>query len=373
MPTIEIKALDTLFFRDGRPFDMGNDSWAEGMFPPNPSVIYGALRSAYFAQHPDEMNKMGKADDPTKDMKITRFFIQTNNNSYYPLPLDYVNRKKKHPKIAQREDNKNEYELDHLQLLNIKEYGLASNYKLDKLPYFSEHVEAMSNCIVTELTINKYLQGNTEVIKTNNLSKWVKTEPKIGVGLNNATRSSEEGKLYRVGMLRPETSKKQENKVTFVVEYEFQKEYTPVSLRLGAENKISEIESFEKQSNLKIPSITGKFFKLYFITPALLKDAENPQIEINNLLENIGEIKLLAAFTGKSIPVGGFDIKKREPKEMKKAVPAGCVYYFEIVKGIASDIVEKLYNSKISQRTNEGFGLFFCANLDIEKLTINQL
>jgi len=52
---IEIKSFDTLFFRDGKPFTMSEDNWADGIFPPPPSVIYGALRAAYFAQYPSEL------------------------------------------------------------------------------------------------------------------------------------------------------------------------------------------------------------------------------------------------------------------------------------------------------------------------------
>lgn len=76
MPTIEIQALDTLFFRDGKPFDMGDDNWAEGIFPPPPSVIYGALRSAYFAEHPENMALANTDNDPTKEIRINQIFIR---------------------------------------------------------------------------------------------------------------------------------------------------------------------------------------------------------------------------------------------------------------------------------------------------------
>ena len=46
---IQIDPLDTLFFRNGKPFTMGEETWADAVFPPYPSVVYGALRSAYFS------------------------------------------------------------------------------------------------------------------------------------------------------------------------------------------------------------------------------------------------------------------------------------------------------------------------------------
>jgi CRISPR type III-B/RAMP module-associated protein Cmr3 len=41
----EIIPNDTLFFRDGRPFSMGTETWATSIFPPYPSTVYGAIRS----------------------------------------------------------------------------------------------------------------------------------------------------------------------------------------------------------------------------------------------------------------------------------------------------------------------------------------
>ena len=45
---ISIKPFDCLFVRDGKPFSMGDEVWASGIFPPPPSVVYGALRTAWF-------------------------------------------------------------------------------------------------------------------------------------------------------------------------------------------------------------------------------------------------------------------------------------------------------------------------------------
>ena len=41
---------DVLLVRDGRPFSAGDDHHATGPFPPPPSAVYGALRSACLAQ-----------------------------------------------------------------------------------------------------------------------------------------------------------------------------------------------------------------------------------------------------------------------------------------------------------------------------------
>ena len=42
---IKITPFDTLFFRTGRPFSGGVDTWVDAVFPPFPSTLYGAIRS----------------------------------------------------------------------------------------------------------------------------------------------------------------------------------------------------------------------------------------------------------------------------------------------------------------------------------------
>lgn len=48
-----LQPTDTFFFRDGRPFTKGEQSEGHSIFPPLPSTILGALRSAYIAEFSD--------------------------------------------------------------------------------------------------------------------------------------------------------------------------------------------------------------------------------------------------------------------------------------------------------------------------------
>ena len=82
---IEITALDTLFFRDGKPFSMGEDTWATGMFPPSPSVIYGMLRTAYAAQNNINIKDIIKE---TEDLKIKSILLKYDKHYIFPYPTD---------------------------------------------------------------------------------------------------------------------------------------------------------------------------------------------------------------------------------------------------------------------------------------------
>ena len=96
---IRIKALDTLFFRDGKPFYVGEDNVASGIFPPFPTVAYGALRSAYFAGDLDGLKLANCPGDPTGSLRIKGLYLQVGEDIYFPLPADCI-------KLKEEKDNK---------------------------------------------------------------------------------------------------------------------------------------------------------------------------------------------------------------------------------------------------------------------------
>jgi CRISPR-associated protein Cmr3 len=83
MEKIEIHALDTLFFRDGKPFERGEESVANGSFPPLPSVIYGALRTAFLGE---SFEKQDFAFDnfvtESAMLEIKQFFLKINQELF---------------------------------------------------------------------------------------------------------------------------------------------------------------------------------------------------------------------------------------------------------------------------------------------------
>jgi len=148
---IEIKPLDTLFFRDGKPFSMGEETWADSIFPPSPSVFYGALRTAYFANHPHDISKANTTDDPTKDLKIKGIYYSINNDNYFPLPYDCVKEK----------DNKNE-KIFSLKL--EKKSNLISNYPLEYMLQSDNNkkIENIDNALFSLSQLEKYLKSTID-------------------------------------------------------------------------------------------------------------------------------------------------------------------------------------------------------------------
>jgi len=343
--TIEISPLDTLFFRDGKPFNASNETWADGIFPPNPSTIYGALRSIYFANHPDDLSKANEKNDPTKDLIIKKIYLKNSLNYYFPLPLDIVNKKdaKTYSYLLHREKN-----------------NLISNLNTDSILARSDfNIESFENSFLTVKRFEKYQSFVDDkfiaINEIKSLDDFILNEPKIGIKINKATKTVEESHLYRVDLKRLDKTK-------IVVEFEGLEIENSHLMRLGGESKVATLEYIDTLE-IKSPQNIENIFKLYLLTPSIFDngwfpswiDKESLEGEYNGL-----KLKLLTAKVGKYKLIGGFDMKERKPKRMYKSVPEGSVYYFELLEGDSNKIIKTFHNQSISDKlSNEGYGVVF--------------
>jgi len=354
--TIEIEALDTLFFRDGKPFSMGDDAWANGMFPPLPSVLYGALRTAYMAQKNIPTDKVEKE---TKELRIKQIAYAFENNYYFPMPLDLVNESDVLEKLEKAKQTKfptfilPKHALgnpSHLKGFDVMKFTNTLVLPQENAPEIESIEEGMIEKAQFEIYLNRTSNDVQDIIKTTN---HVKEEPKIGIGRQNETRTTEEGKLYRMNMLRPKDLK-------IYIEFEGLDDFANKGLlRLGAENKLAYFKKLTR-GLITRPSIkfeTEADFKIYLATPAIFEKGYYP----TKVFENANvTVELLTCAVGKYLNVGGFDMQKREPKPMQKAVPAGSVYYYYLKSGSLEDLQTELQKGGISETElsqKEGFGI----------------
>jgi CRISPR-associated protein Cmr3 len=343
--TIVLDAFDTLFFRDGKPFSMGDDTWADGMFPPSPSVINGALRSGYFSHHIEQLAVAATDADPTGHLCITGicYKLVPDNNYYYPVPLDIAEPVDKSVKLQRQEANFKRYAVEMLGLFFPAAGITTSMGSTYGMVYgASGQLETIENGLVEINELKGYLCSG-RLQSAAKLSDYVCNEPKVGIGRDNKRgTSSDTGQLYRVEMRRP-VSVGGKTRLAIVVRFKHLQLPDNGVLRFGAEGKcvsytagimpeidISELEQSESNR-----------FKLYLSTPAFFdrgwKASWMERGDYNGL-----QFSLLGASIGKPLSLGGFNMKERRPKQMHRAVPAGSVYYFELKKGQLKDHFEEM-------------------------------
>lgn len=374
---IEITPLDTLFFRDGRPFTMGDDTWANGMFPPSPSVFYGALRSVYFSHKKPELcgnfqDQIAQIEKLTEQFEIRGIYYKIGEEStYVPLPLDCVKEK----------GSDENSPLQMLSLERISETRKEIATFSEKYPFeylltsqtFAE-VESVEDGIIEGSEFQQYLTTCPAQITISRWNALITSEPKIGIGRSNETHASEDSALYRVDGKRLEN--KNHEKLSFVLDCTNLESF-PVEgiLKLGGEGKTAKfqvIQDHELINRLLFcqSPIICKYFKLVLTTPAIFEKGwlpkwSNDDNEFYRIFPNaVCRFKLIAAALGKPIFIGGFNMKPPSgPKPMRKAVPAGSVYYFEIVDQYETSVTD-VFKSIVSISDDEndrkqGFGLYY--------------
>jgi CRISPR-associated protein Cmr3 len=347
MAVLALDALDTLFFRDGKPFSLGEDTWADGIFPPPLSVLYGALRTAFLSRHISELRNANGENDLTSQLKIDFSAYHGGGIYYYPCPLDIVEKK------ARKVWDEPEYQI--LELVE-KEYGCCSSLHGLDLPMMLQskaQVEDASG-LMDELSLNDYLLRNSVPKSLLPINDYLTEEPKIGIGRNDRTRASDEGMLYRVGMKRM-------HHLSFAVGYSGIN-ISGKLMRLGGEGKSVSVSVLEQKPCVRKPdNLSAKFFKLYLATPAIFREGWCPSPE-----KIPGE--LIAAVVGRPISIGGFDMKPKNgkrpgPKPMRRAVPAGSVYYYQG----SSEEVGALHGASISDYgAGQGYGIVYIGNVSRE-------
>lgn len=358
---IEIEALDTLFFRDGKPFEKGDDVWANGMFPPLPSVIYGALRSAYLGQNDISLDEVEEATNGLRIRNIWYQIIAQNEDGettrmYLPMPLDLIQKKELSRSEKVRIEDYSLYSSSTLKNQSIKFASSTEKLLGSDILTIDEDIEVERDTFVTDMDFKNYLKGKTvsEVYQFNS-----KSEAKIGIARSNATRTASEGNLYRVGMLRINT-------VKIWVDFEGLPLQKSGLLQLGGERKLARYKSprsstFPTTDLYNINAENETTFKLYLTTPAIFKNGYYPTeiFKIANV-----EVKLVTAAVGKSLNVGGFDMVKKQPKKMYKAVPAGSIYYYKLISGRLKDLEDAINIRNIcEERGHEGFGIAFIGKI----------
>ncbi|MGL4498160.1 MAG: type III-B CRISPR module-associated Cmr3 family protein [Planktothrix sp.] len=79
-----IEPLDLLLFRESKPFSPGEGSWAKGLFPPLPSPVFQALRSA-------EGFYRTKKEEKERNIEfVGPFLLDEDNQLWLPTPKDLI-------------------------------------------------------------------------------------------------------------------------------------------------------------------------------------------------------------------------------------------------------------------------------------------
>lgn len=353
-----LEPTEPLLFRTGRPFDAGESSFAETVFPPTPETLQGAIRAAIATyRYPTITLEEAFSKPELVD-------LVGNRSSYgrFHLTSIALGRRKEDETIerlfpspshlATLKDAQGNKQL--LRLKPKKMKGVISDQsESDEWYYLLPEKEVKSKleplkCWLTEDGLAKALRTD-EPLNIDEMvceEKIYQRESRLGISMDNSTKTTLEGFLYQSQLIRMESN------YGFVIDIRLRK---PDS---HAENTSTEFftDDVQTQHQLRLPNdgwitfggerrtahfkvlphgknqisqiereITGNL--LYLATPAAFDGGWQPKQWIPPFVPPI-----IAAINHYQ-PIGGWALNPGDSggrsKTMRRCVPAGSIYYFD--------------------------------------------
>ncbi|MCX8082698.1 MAG: type III-B CRISPR module-associated protein Cmr3 [bacterium] len=392
---INIKPVDVLFFRDSKPFGRGSEHFTKSIFPPFSQTLYGALRTTVLEKLGCDYDtyKTGNVSFSNTAMvekagleKIIKELGTPNQFGDFTLKGPFLLHNGESVFIRVPSDIKKIEDSDELCVLapfDWKRYGISTDLK--ELECFFPHTikEKRLKDINGYMSISSFTEYSLGVsIKTSDIKSTDEIfnyEMRTGLGINRETNVSEEGLLYTMGFVRLKDCNKDQWSLCAEV-----KDFSLLSkrgfIKLGGANRVCEYEEISDNPFKYYYDITHeikkivqntKKFKLIFLTPALFKKGwlserfnDNFELEIYGI-----KIKLISVCLNKPEVVSGWDLANQKPKHIKKVVPSGSVYYFELSDN-SEDAIDKIFdyflnNNFSDENEKTGFGTVLIGGINV--------
>ncbi len=372
---IHIDAVDTLFFRDSRPFDAGTDTFAESTLP-SPLAIYGAIGNYVLSQNKTDVpgflrgeiedGTLGKYNNSLQDtrLKIKGVFLTKGGEIYLPAPANLFKRDNEAYWVAtpgSKQDLK--WDIDDMNMVNLRPLALPE-----------EDCKPVEAYVWLAEMKEKLLQAG-EVIQIGEFKNdiFFMTEQRVGHRIRRDASVVEEGFLYSAGHLRPneELRGRQYAKGGLLVVVEgldgFQVDGI---ISLGGEGRKAKLSS-EKTPPLTFQDIQAEVlskvkqnrrFFVYLLTPSIFANGWTR----GEWPDEFKGATLVGATVNKPVYFSGWQrstASQGTPRPMRKAVPQGSVYFFEVANDWDDKNFEILYetynlNESLSEEyPSAGFGI----------------
>jgi len=357
---IEFQGLDSLFFRDAKPFGKGSEFKASSVFPPLPSVLRGALRTSYFAENMHEFKHAGEpGKDITEGICVHSIFLKTSSDVLLPLPLNFC--------VSDNEDVKLAYAMKPALNPTISSHPLSHILKSEQPNTEVAPIDAL----IPLQEFSAYLSGQSRPYSYVNLSEITTRELKTGIAMDYGTGTAQEHMLYKTEFVRP--SDIEGNQVSMIAKVsEIPNMPKEGSVRLGGEGKLAHFKSHDDKDFISAllpkPQQLGKFFSVTLLSPAIFKSGWLPRFLDSSFEGQIGSLKirLIAAAVGRPVSISGFDMQRRRPKDLYYAAPSGSVYYFQTLAGNTEDAIKHFHLQGISEECKtECYGMAVLGGVNI--------
>lgn len=345
-----LEPIDVWLFRDGRPFDARSDHRAQSLFPPYPTVMQGIIRSHHLViKRVDLRNQraieqaVGTATTYPPGFQMRGPFVARRTSEgirrYFPLPADAVIQGGAIQALAPIEPPA----------------GVWTSVPTPQLLWYEgEPAKLGERWWLREDTLVAYLEQGAVQIEEAEREGCIcqqgalfQRENRSGIGVDDTTRTTQEGALYEVEFVRVVPG------VGLEVEVEGLDGWPERGvLRAGGEGRGAYFEASDAPAWPKAPNPLPPRFKVYLATPAYFEQGWRPR-DWQRFFD--GRVECVSAALGRYESVGGFDLATNAHKPARRYVPAGSVYFFRS-DGPASLKADLLNQALTDAGAEIGFG-----------------
>ncbi|CAM1379256.1 type III-B CRISPR module-associated Cmr3 family protein [Fretibacterium fastidiosum] len=370
---LRLTPLSPLIVRDSRPFGAGQGNRVRSMDWISPSVIAGAVRTAVWKA------KDTLTPDQLKTIEVCGGFPVLNERIYLPRPLDALIRKTDEAtgttdvlRVRPMDGNAG-VRMPHASLVPSAPVGMPEeDFKPESGDAFWP-LETMAEWLGCE-------DDQPASMKLDGLPAPVK-EDRTNVTILPESGAAEDARLFTttgldfVTKIKEGASKGQLGQMRIGVRVNFG-DQAPLPERLlvplGGERRLAEVRMAEADEGFweapKNLSWTGKKgLRMVLATPAIFEKGWLPGWLREEDGKLTGEVpgsgvlvRLVSAVVGRWKPLSGWSYEKGRngPKALRRMVPAGSVYFFEVLKG-GEGIADLWLHSvcDCQQDGRDGFGL----------------
>lgn len=384
---------DLLFFRDGKPSTRGNDHYLRSLFPPHPATLYGALRTRRLADGNVDLSGLngrtwaGRVGEVLAaevgawggfgSLELRGPWLVRDGEPLLPAPLDLG--LLFGPAPSTRESAPISAVVRFLPSLGNSERRWSHPLALlkpfqrrDKSdgrwaswepPAAGIEPASTSGWFLRPAGFAAWSAGSTpdpeHFVRASDL--WV-DEARTGVGLQAGTRTSETGQLYTFGFIRLRQG------VALGFEVRGSALQVGGRVRLGGEGRTALLETgpvFPAFPALPAPALEagGDLIALALASPSISNSGSWPPGFSATNLDGIlhgDRFRLVAAAVPGLVPIGGWDLANGRSKPLRRAIPAGSVFFLQPEEG-AAGAARSLHGKPLTDTQDaldkQGFGL----------------
>lgn len=374
-----LEPVDVWSFRDGRPFDVGEAFEARSMFPPSPWSTLGCIRTALLRQHcgdPERYAGRPRGDrcpvcdqGPCHALPVVGeaggqppFTVGPplpcrrgdRTELLFPCPADVVK--------ADKAD-KGQAALHLLAPLTLPDGAARSSPDLMPVGVpVAEDIKPLVGHYVTARELEAWSRGEAQgkaPADDDPEDRIFLRESRVGIGIAPGRNAVETGHLY----VR-DTIRLREN-FALAVPCDRDLGLAGEVGRLGGDGRLVRFAGADQAAWPAIPKIQGPRVKLCFGSPTWVREGANARSWRRMLLERCGDgldLRVVAIAVSGSPALGGWDLQKQQPREMRRLLGAGSVIFIEVRDGDPGRLVEAVHGQHLCDdpaMAAAGFGLAF--------------